>query len=295
MTNSPEVDIRFEMSFSNIKPPSKKRTNQSFQETTLSNNQIHLTNTNTYMQWGGGRKKDEALRERTFKQPAGKAPEVAKEVPAGHVNTTPLEKKVVIKSEAASLDLPVITKVETLSPESGRALQDSPRSVASTPSASTEGSLPGDPHHPGAPNGLSGFSVENIMTLRTSPPGGEQLSPAGRTPALGGPLGGYAQAQPPPSLYSQADGQAAAVAASWYLNTPSELSPHLPGHAFGSQQQGFPNMRDMFSSHRLGLETAVPLSDPQVSTNASCQIPYWSAPSIYRHCATPYSYDCAKY
>ncbi|XP_077166324.1 forkhead box protein C2 [Paroedura picta] len=333
--------------------------------------------------------KEDALRERPLKE-APKAPDgLAKEPPA------PTEKKVVIKSEAASPDLPaaVVTKVETLSPESGGgggALQDSPRSVASTPSVSTESSLPGDPHHPGAPNGLSGFSVENIMTLRTSPPG--ELSPAGRTTALSGPLG-YGQAQPPPpSLYSQAcsqgglgeaggsyqcsmramslyAGERAAAhlcgppaglddappqqpqqpqqsngaasplgglslgsggqqhqeaplpsghphhahhhphalphpqgggggggqAASWYLNAPSELNAHLSGHAFASQQQAFPPVRDMFSSHRLGLETAAPLSDPQVSTSASCQLPYRSAPSIYRHAAAPYSYDCAKY
>nr|XP_056718704.1 forkhead box protein C2 [Euleptes europaea] len=317
------------------------------------------------------KEKDEPLRDRHPKEPP-KGPDAAaaaKEAPAA----APSEKKVVIKSEAASPDLPVITKVETLSPESGGGggggLRDSPRSVASTPSGSTESSLPGDPHHPGAPNGLSGFSVENIMTLRTSPPG--ELSPAGRTPGLGSL--GYPPAQPP-SIYSQAcsqgglgeaggsyqcsmramslyageraahlcapddapeqqsngaasplaamnlasggqhqeapghshhphhhphmphpQGGGQAAAASWYLNAPSELNPHLSGHAFGSQQQAFPNVRDMFSSHRLGLETSAPLSDPQVSTNAGCQIPYRSAPSIYRHSATPYSYDCAKY
>ncbi|XP_060109985.1 LOW QUALITY PROTEIN: forkhead box protein C2 [Heteronotia binoei] len=331
------------------------------------------------------KEKDDALRDRQpLKEAPAKPPDAAKEA-AGHANAAaPSEKKVVVvKSEAASPELPIITKVETLSPESGggRALQDSPRSVASTPSVSTESSLPGagDPHHPGAPNGLSGFSVENIMTLRTSPQG--ELSPAAsRTPL------GYAQAPPPPpSLYSracsqgglgeaggsyqcsmramslyaggeratahlclddapeqqsngaasplhamnlasggqpqhqqaaltpghshhphhalphhpQAGGQAAAAAAaSWYLNAPSELSPHLSGHAFGGSQvqQGFANVRDMFGSHRLGLETpAAPLSDPQVSTNANCQLPYRSAPSIYRHAAAPYSYDCAKY
>ncbi|XP_048372091.1 forkhead box protein C2 [Sphaerodactylus townsendi] len=322
--------------------------------------------------------KDEGpLRDRQHPKDAAKAPDGAKEAPAA-----PSEKKVVVKSEAASPDLLIITKVETLSPDgggggggggNGGALQDSPRSVASTPSVSTESSLPGDPHHPGAPNGLSGFSVENIMTLRTSPPG--ELSPASRTPGLG-PLG-YPQA-PPPSIYSQAcsqgglgeagggyqcsmramslyageraahlcvppglddpseqqsNGAASPLAAmnlasggqhqeaalaphhhphlphpqggggqaaSWYLNAPSELSQHLSGghhhHAFGSQQQSFPNVRDMFGSARLGLETpAAPLSDPQVSTNAGGQIPYRSTPSIYRHSAAPYSYDCAKY
>ncbi|KFV70385.1 Forkhead box protein C2, partial [Dryobates pubescens] len=84
------------------------------------------------------------------------------------------EKKVVIKSETASPELPVITKVETLSPASGGALRDSPRSTASPPAAaaSPEASLP--EHHP-AGNGLPGFSVESIMTLRTSPAG--DLSP----------------------------------------------------------------------------------------------------------------------
>ncbi|KAF0884810.1 FOXC2 protein, partial [Crocuta crocuta] len=88
-------------------------------------------------------------------------PAAAKGAPAG----PPLadapkeaEKKVVIKSEAASPALPVITKVETLSPEG--ALQGSPRSAASTPAGSPDGSLP--EHHAGAPNGLPGFSVENI-------------------------------------------------------------------------------------------------------------------------------------
>ncbi|KAB1260725.1 Forkhead box protein C2 [Camelus dromedarius] len=123
------------------------------------------------------------------------------------------EKKVVIKSEAASPALPVITKVETLSPES--ALQGSPRSAASTPAGSPDGSLP--EHHAGAPNGLPGFSVENIMTLRT----------------------------------------------------------------------------EMFNSHRLGIENST-LGEPQVSSNASCQLPYRSTPSLYRH-AAPYSYDCTKY
>ncbi|XP_053127252.1 forkhead box protein C2 [Hemicordylus capensis] len=357
------------------------------------------------------KEKEEALRgdHRHLKEPP-KAPDAAKEAASAAASSSsstasaPSEKKVVIKSEASSPDLPIITKVETLSPESGGALQDSPRSVASTPSVSTESSLPGDPHHPGAPNGLSGFSVENIMTLRTSPPG--ELSPGGARAAgmvASLPLG-YSQAQPPPSVYSQACsqgglGEAAgsyqcsmramslytgersahmcvpstldeaasisdhhhhhqqqqqqqangtssplstsmnlapsggqqqqqqqqqegaltpnhhhhhhhhhhpppplphhqsggqATAASWYLNHSSELNHHLSGHAFGSQPQSFPNVRDMFNSHRLGIETSTALSDPQVSTNPSCQIPYRSAPSIYRH-TTPYSYDCTKY
>ncbi|EAW95415.1 forkhead box C2 (MFH-1, mesenchyme forkhead 1), isoform CRA_a [Homo sapiens] len=108
------------------------------------------------------------------------------------------EKKVVIKSEAASPALPVITKVETLSPES--ALQGSPRSAASTPAGSPDGSLP--EHHAAAPNGLPGFSVENIMTLRTSPPGGELSPGAGRAGLVVPPLAlPYAAA--PPAAYGQ--------------------------------------------------------------------------------------------
>ena len=79
-------------------------------------------------------------------------PAASKGAPAGPpLADTPkeAEKKVVIKSEAASPALPVITKVETLSPES--ALQGSPRSAASTPAGSPDGSLP-EPHA-GAPNG----------------------------------------------------------------------------------------------------------------------------------------------
>nr|ANA08991.1 forkhead box C2 [Andrias davidianus] len=270
------------------------------------------------------------------------------------------EKKIVIKSE--SLDLPVITKVETLSPDSGSAMQDSPRSVASTPSVSTESSIP--EHHPSG-NGLSGFSVENIMTLRTSPHGDMSPLPAAsnRTGMVSTLPLNYPQSQPS-SIYSQActqnmdtsgsyqcsmramslysgdrsshmcvpatledaisehhngttsplntmnlatsqesvlssghhqqsgpPGQSAA--ASWYLNHSAADLNHLSGHTFGSQQQTFPNVREMFSSHRIGIESSA-LSEHQVSGNTSCQIPYRSAPSIYRH-PSPYSYDCTKY
>uniref|UniRef100_A0A2K5F4Y2 Forkhead box C2 n=1 Tax=Aotus nancymaae TaxID=37293 RepID=A0A2K5F4Y2_AOTNA len=282
------------------------------------------------------------------------------------------EKKVVIKSEAASPALPVITKVETLSPES--ALQGSPRSAASTPAGSPDGSLP--EHHTAAPNGLPGFSVENIMTLRTSPPGGELSPGAGRAglvvpplarhyarraaaaygqpcaqgleagaagatarrpahmcvpPALDEalsdhpsgpasplsalnlaagqegalaatghhhqhhghhpPAGAAAPAGPQPQPTPQ-PGAAAAQAASWYLNHSGDLN-HLPGHTFAAQQQTFPNVREMFNSHRLGIENSS-LAESQVSGNASCQLPYRSTPSLYRH-AAPYSYDCTKY
>ncbi|XP_040265581.1 forkhead box protein C2 [Bufo bufo] len=261
-------------------------------------------------------------------------------------------KKVIIKSE--SPELPVITKVENMSPDGGSAMQDSPRSVASTPSVSTESSIPD--HHPSS-NGLSGFSVENIMTLRTSPHG--ELSPVscrtGMAPSL--PIT-YAQSQP--SIYSQActqamegggsyqcsmramslytsdrsghlcvpttldeadhhngttsplnsmslnssqetvltsghhqqQGGAPGQTPSWYLNHSAELN-HLSGHSFTPQQQTFPNVREMFTSHRLGIEGSA-LGDHQVSNNASCQIPYRAPPSIYRH-GSPYSYDCTKY
>ncbi|XP_053550895.1 forkhead box protein C2 [Bombina bombina] len=266
-----------------------------------------------------------------------------------------LEKKIVIKSE--SPDLPVITKMENLSPDSGSAMQDSPRSVASTPSVSTESSIPD--HHQ-SNNGLSGFSVENIMTLRTSPHG--ELSPVPAVPCRTGmvsslPLN-YAQTQS--SIYSQACTQnmdtsgsyqcsmrttslyagdrpnhmcvpttleeslsdhhngtsplnslslssnqesvlasshhqqsgTAGQTPSWYLNHGADLN-HLSGHSFGTQQQTFPNVRDMFNSHRLGIESSG-LSDHQVSGNTSCQIPYRSTSSIYRH-TSPYPYDCTKY
>uniref|UniRef100_A0A8B9PDG1 Forkhead box C2 n=1 Tax=Apteryx owenii TaxID=8824 RepID=A0A8B9PDG1_APTOW len=285
-------------------------------------------------------KEKEEARERLLKEqpkPPGLAgadiPKEASSSSSSSASAPSSEKKVVIKSETASPELPVITKVETLSPASGGALRDSPRSAASPPSASPEGSLP--EHHPSS-NGLPGFSVENIMTLRTSPPA--ELSPV--SAASGRPGGGLALSYPPgqPSGYSQACSQAldtsgsyhcsmramslysgerpghmcvppAALeeglaehptgapsplgpAASWYLNHGAELS-HLPGHGFGSQQQTFPNVREMFTSHRLGMESAS-LSDHQVSSNSTCQLPYRSAPSLYRH-ATPYSYDCTKY
>ncbi|KAJ7311882.1 hypothetical protein JRQ81_006198 [Phrynocephalus forsythii] len=276
------------------------------------------------------------------------------------------DKKVVIKSEASSPDLPIITKVETLSPESGSALQDSPRSVGSTPSGSTESSLPGDPHHhphhhphqhphhhphhahhppaSGGSNGLSGFSVENIMTLRTSPSlplssyaeaqapaiysqacsqgglgdGGasyqcsmramslytgersahmcvsttleeatgslSEQPPANGTSSSSSPLATMNLAPGPqqegtltPShhhphhhhhhhphhsplpSHHQASGQAtaaAAAAAAWYLNHTSEINHHLPAHSFGAQQQNFSNVREMFNTHRLGIEAS---------------------------------------
>ncbi|NP_998857.1 forkhead box protein C2 [Xenopus tropicalis] len=264
------------------------------------------------------------------------------------------DKKIVIKSE--SPELPVITKVENLSPDGGSAMQDSPRSVASTPSVSTENSIPDQ--HPAS----NGFSVENIMTLRTSPHG--DLSPVPAVPCRTGmvpslPIN-YTQTQS--SVYSQActqsmdtsgsyqcsmramslytgdrpshmcapstleeatsdhhngtasplnsmslgSGQESVLtsshhqqtatggqtAAPWYLNPGADIS-HLSGHNFGSQQQTFPNVREMFNSHRLGIESSA-LSEHQVSGNTSCQIPYRSAPSIYRH-SSPYAYDCTKY
>ncbi|XP_058011378.1 forkhead box protein C2-like [Ahaetulla prasina] len=95
------------------------------------------------------KEKEETPREKHHKEPVKAPSELAKELtPASAPVPASSDKKVVIKSEASSPELPVITKVETLSPESGSALQDSPRSVASTPSLSTEGSLPGEPHQP---------------------------------------------------------------------------------------------------------------------------------------------------
>ncbi|XP_005008627.2 forkhead box protein C2 [Cavia porcellus] len=296
------------------------------------------------------------------------------------------ERKVVIKSEAASPTLPVITKVETLSPES--ALQGSPRSAASSPVGSPDGSPPAH-HAAAAPNGLPGFSVENIMTLRSSPPGPELSPAAARTglsvPPLAlpysaaappasygqpcaqgleaGAAGGYQCSMRAMSLYTGAErpahvcappaldeplsdhqsgpasplsalnlaagqegalaaaghhhqhphphphphpghhhpqappqpaqqpGAPAAQAASWYLNHGGDLN-HLPGHAFAAQQQPFPNVREMFNSHRLSMENSA-LGESQVG-NASCQLPYRATPSLYRH-AAPYSYDCSKY
>ncbi|NXB54671.1 FOXC2 protein, partial [Leucopsar rothschildi] len=295
-------------------------------------------------------KEKEEARERLLKEqpkppglPGADLPKEASSSSSSSSASAPAsEKKVVIKSETASPELPVITKVETLSPASGGALRDSPRSAPSPPAAaSPDASLP--EHHP-AGNGLPGFSVESIMTLRTSPAG--DLSPvsaaaSGRTGgglALGYPAGqpsGYSAAcsqaldtsgsyhcsMRAMSLYSgdrpahmcapledglaehptaapapRGGGGGGAAggqpAASWYLNHGAELS-HLPGHTFGSQQQTFPNVREMFTSHRLGMESAA-LSEHQVSSNSACQIPYRSAPSLYRH-AAPYSYDCTKY
>ncbi|XP_074865036.1 forkhead box protein C2 [Carettochelys insculpta] len=238
-------------------------------------------------------------------RPAKEPPKAPGPEPAPEAAAEP---KVVIKSEAASPALPLVPKVETRSPASG-----SPRSVASTPASSE-----GESHPPG--NGLSGFSVETIMTLRTSPPA--ELSPGRTAAGLGAALPlGYPQAQP--AVYSQACSQGAdsgsyhcsmramslypgdrpghmcvpgaldeaisehpsatasplaplsqesAVhshasgqpAASWYLNHSPELN-HLPGHAFGGQQQPFPTVRDVFNSHRLGIESPT-LNEHQLFT-----------------------------
>ncbi|KAJ1073331.1 hypothetical protein K5549_016734, partial [Capra hircus] len=106
----------------------------------------------------------------------------------------------------------------------------------------------------------------------------------------------HPQAPPPPPAPqpqpAPQPGAAAAQAASWYLNHSGDLN-HLSGHSFAAQQQTFPNVREMFNSHRLGIENST-LGEPQVSSNASCQLPYRSTPSLYRH-AAPYSYDCTKY
>ncbi|KAM5263013.1 forkhead box protein C2 [Ctenodactylus gundi] len=301
--------------------------------------------------------------------------------------------KVVIKSEAASPALPVVPKVEARSPEGAR--PGSPRSAAPTPAGSPAPLA-------AAANGLPGFSVETIMTLRAASPGGELGAAAGRaglavpslalpypTPppppppasaygqpcaqgleagAAGGyqcsvralslytgaerpahlcvppalddalpdpaagpasPLGALSLAaagqegalaaaghhpqahghhghphrhhhghphppQAPPAPQPQPASQpsaAATPAASWYLNHGGDLG-HLPGHTFAAQQQTFPGVREVFNSHRLGMDSSG-LGEPQ-GANSSCQLPYRGAPALYRH-AAPYSYDCTKY
>ncbi|XP_041046783.1 forkhead box protein C2-like [Carcharodon carcharias] len=305
-------------------------------------------------------KKKDAMRDKEERDRQQKEPKGGQNV-ASQTDTCKdgAEKKVVVKNEAMSPGMPVITKVESLeSPDNSPLIQGSPRSVASTPSVSTENSIP-EPNP--ANNSLSGFSVENIMTLRTSPQG--DLSPvavpSSRT-GMGSSLpvnypqtqqsiyspscnhnmdssGSYHCSMRTMSLYAgdrnnhmlvpttledaisdhavstssslnamnlstgpegvltsshhqQTGG--AGQAASWYLNQGADLN-HLSGHAFGSQQQTFPNVREMFNSHRLGIESSA-LSDHQVSGNTSCQIPYRSTPSVYRH-SGPYAYDCNKY
>ncbi|XP_007887427.1 forkhead box protein C2 [Callorhinchus milii] len=298
--------------------------------------------------------KEKEERDRQQKDPkAGQTPVSQPDAPSKD------DRKVVVKNEAVSPGLPVVvTKVEAMeSSESGSAMQDSPRSGASTPSVSTESSIP-DHQQPPGNNGLTGFSVENIMTLRTSPPG--ELSPVSNRTGMMSLSAHYAHAQQP--IYSPACSQSldsnggyqcsvramslyagdrnshmlvpgtvedamsdhsvsagsplnamnlsagqegglgsghhqqqsggAGQAASWYLNHGAELN-HLSGHSLGGQQQAFPNVREMFNSHRLGLESSV-LGDQQVSGNTSCQIPYRSTPSLYRH-SGPYAYDCNKY
>uniref|UniRef100_A0A672TGX5 Forkhead box protein C2-like n=2 Tax=Strigops habroptila TaxID=2489341 RepID=A0A672TGX5_STRHB len=312
-------------------------------------------------------KEKEEARERLLKEqskpsglPGADLPKEAFSSFSSSVSAPASEKKVVIKSETASPKLLVITKVETLSPASGGAPRDSPHSADSPPAAASPGAAL--PEHHSAGTGLPGFTMESIMTLRTSPAG--DLGPVSAAPGRTGtalPLGyppgqpsGYGAAcsqaadtsgsyhcsvramslyngerpghmcVPPAALedglaehppgassplglpagqegalgaghpYGCGDGGAAGGGqppASWYLNYGAELS-HLPGHTFDSQQQIFPNVRETFTSHRLGMESAS-LSDHQVSSNSACQIPYRSAPSLYRHAAL-YSYDCTK-
>ncbi|KAJ8787123.1 hypothetical protein J1605_023155 [Eschrichtius robustus] len=59
---------------------------------------------------------------------------------------------------------------------------------------------------------------------------------------------------------SPAPAGAAAQAASWYLNHSGDLN-HLSGHTFAAQQQTFPDVREMFNSHRLGIEDST-LGEP---------------------------------
>ncbi|NWV81815.1 FOXC2 protein, partial [Dasyornis broadbenti] len=189
-------------------------------------------------------KEKEEARERLLKEqpkppglPGADLPKEASSSSSSSSASAPAsEKKVVIKSETASPELPVITKVETLSPASGGALRDSPRSAASPPAAaSPEASLP--EHHP-AGNGLPGFSVESIMTLRTSPAG--DLSPvsaaSGRT---GGGLAlGYPAGQP--SGYSAACSQALDTSGSYHcsMRAMSLYSGDRPGHMCAPLEDG---------------------------------------------------------
>nr|XP_033696903.1 forkhead box protein C2-like [Tursiops truncatus] len=76
--------------------------------------------------------------------------------------------------------------------------------------------------------------------------------PASRPPP---PAGAAAPASSP------APAGAAAQAASWYLNHSGDLN-QLSGHTFAAQQQTFPNVREMFNSHRLGIENST-LGKPQ--------------------------------
>nr|XP_045361212.1 forkhead box protein C2 [Camelus bactrianus] len=127
---------------------------------------------------------------------------------------------------------------------------------------------------------------EERAHLKEAPPAASKGAPAG-PPLADAPKEAEKKPQPAPQ-----PGAAAAQAVSWYLNHSGDLN-HLPGHTFAAQQQTFPNVREMFNSHRLGIENST-LGEPQVSSNASCQLPYRSTPSLYRH-AAPYSYDCTKY
>ncbi|XP_049555143.1 forkhead box protein C2-like [Orcinus orca] len=113
---------------------------------------------------------------------------------------------------------------------------------------------------------------------RLSPPASRPPPPAGAAAAAA-------------AAGSPAPAGAAAQAASWYLNHSGDLN-QLSGHTFAAQQQTFPNVREMFNSHRLGIENST-LGKLQVSSNASCPLPCRSTPSLYRH-AAPYSYDCTK-
>ncbi|EPY83221.1 forkhead box protein C2 [Camelus ferus] len=131
---------------------------------------------------------------------------------------------------------------------------------------------------------------EERAHLKEAPPAASKGAPAG-PPLADAPK----EAEKKVVIKSEAASPALPVitkAASWYLNHSGDLN-HLPGHTFAAQQQTFPNVREMFNSHRLGIENST-LGEPQVSSNASCQLPYRSTPSLYRH-AAPYSYDCTKY
>ncbi|XP_048210952.1 LOW QUALITY PROTEIN: forkhead box protein C2 [Perognathus longimembris pacificus] len=138
-------------------------------------------------------------RRRRFKKkdaPRGREEPAARPAPDA-APREPEPPAVTVKSEAASPALPpalppVTPKAEAPSPERARraspgsAASASPAAAAAAAAASPDGPPP-EPQAAAPPNGLPGFSVESIMTLRASPPGAE-LSPAGAGRAPGPPL-----------------------------------------------------------------------------------------------------------
>ncbi|XP_036681113.1 forkhead box protein C2-like [Balaenoptera musculus] len=89
---------------------------------------------------------------------------------------------------------------------------------------------------------------------RPSPPASRPPPPAGAAAPAGSP----------------APAGAAAQAASWYLNHSGDLN-HLSGHTFAAQQQTFPNVREMFNSHRLGIENSTLGEPPRPGSRESAR------------------------